>query len=88
MADKEPTRPDAPISGDDVIRKTYMAFRIGAGLRDGDVDRLLCAAGIVLSANRLHELGRASHRGSPITMVELYAVISGWATEQRNKTDH
>jgi hypothetical protein len=67
----------------DAVRRAYLAFKSGARLRSEDVERLLRAAGVELSRNRLNELGRDSDRAHPITAVELWALISAWAAEQR-----
>ena len=67
----------------DLLRRSYLAFCAGAGLWPDDVDRLLRSRGVVLSRNRLRELGRDSDRGLPITAQELWTLISAWADEQR-----
>ena len=72
----------------DFLRRAYMAFRSGARLQSYDVKRLIESRGLVVSANRLRELGRDSDRGIAITPRELHALISAWAEEQRMVYDN
>lgn len=69
----------------DFLRRAFLAFVTGAGLRRETVGRLLASRGIAPSGNRLRELGRDSDRGQSITPHELHGLISAWAEEQRSR---
>ncbi len=73
-----------PTSDREAIRRAYGAFRSGTGLRREQVGEIFATQGVPLSRNRLNELGRDSDRGSSITAIELYVLISGWAEMQNN----
>lgn len=70
----------------DYIRRSFLAFKSGAGLKSDDVRELLAQEGVEVSNNRLREMRRASDRGQPITARELYHLISAWAREQNENS--
>ncbi|KMO34300.1 hypothetical protein [Methylobacterium aquaticum] len=65
------------------IRRAYNAWKAGAGLKDDDIKRLVTAAGLDVSSNRVRNFGRASDRGITISAEELARLISAWAEEQQ-----
>ena len=65
-----------------VVRRTYLLWRAGARLRGDDIQRLAVLAGLMLSHNRLRELGRHSDRGQSITPQEFEALMRAWTDEQ------
>jgi hypothetical protein len=70
------------------LNSIFRAFKSGAKLKSGDVERLLKLRGHIPSNNRMREFTRDSDRGSSgsgITPDELYDLISEWADEQRGR---
>lgn len=67
------------------IRRLYVLWKAGAGLRQDDIERLAMAAGLALSRNALRELGRRSDRGASIAGHEFEAILRAWTDEQQDQ---
>lgn len=78
-------RPGAEHANRHLLRRTYLAFCIGAGLQPADVERLLLSRGHAMTADRLRALGRQAGPAAVITATELYDLVSAWAQEQATK---